>query len=107
MIIVGSVFAFILLIYVAYFFQQTNDKIHDERARQIYYNSKNLNKMEYDIAFPAKNSVGQDDEKQLTMDEVINESNEPEAEFEMPIFNVTEFEGSKEITGRYNPDSDD
>ncbi|MGN1060896.1 MAG: hypothetical protein ACI4QN_04110 [Candidatus Coproplasma sp.] len=108
MIVVGSIYALLLLLYLGFLIERTNEKIHDERARQIYYSSKHLTKMEYDIAFPTSvGSVGQSEEEQVTMDEVINSNDKPVTDFEMPIFSVTEFEGSKEIEGKYNPDIND
>lgn len=40
------------------------------------------------------------------MDEVINQT-EASADFEMPVFDVSEFEGSKLIVGKYNPNKND
>lgn len=105
MIVIGGILLFMFLVYFGCFIEITNDRIHSEKARHIYYSSKNLAKMEYDIAFPGKETCAQMDEEQVTMDEVIND--EHPGEFVMPIFNVGEFEGSKEITGSYNPDVDD
>lgn len=107
MIVIGSIFAFLFLVYVGYQIERTNEKIHNERARHIYYSSKNLTKMEYDIAFPSSvNTVPQSGEEQVTMDEVINQSGTSD-DFEMPVFNISEFEGSKVIIGKYNPDKSD
>lgn len=107
MIVIGSIFALLFLIYVGYQIERTNEKFHNLRARQIYYSSKNLTKMEYDIAFPSNvNAAFQSGEEQVTMDEVINK-NDASAEFEMPIFNISEFEGSKVICGKFNPDNSD
>lgn len=108
MIVIGSLYVILLLIYFCVFIERTNQRVHNERARQIYYSSARLTKMEYDIAFPGNESfVVHDEDEQVTMDEVINENDKIQAEFEMPIFNVTEFEGSKEIVGKYNPDLND
>ncbi|MGN0812864.1 MAG: hypothetical protein ACI4MQ_05075 [Candidatus Coproplasma sp.] len=107
MIVIGGIFVFLLLIYLGYQIERTNENIHNQRARQIYYSSKNLTKMEYDIAFPSNvNTTPQSGEEQVTMDEVINESDNS-AEFEMPVFNISEFEGSKVIIGKYNPNNSD
>lgn len=107
MIVIGSVFVLLLLINLGCMVEQTNERLHSERARQIYYSSKNLTKMEYDIAFPDSGASTQNSEEQVTMDEVINENKTPSKDFEMPIFSVSEFEGSKEIVGKYNPDTSD
>ncbi|MGN0824534.1 MAG: hypothetical protein ACI4MB_05650 [Candidatus Coproplasma sp.] len=108
MIVIGSIFALLFLLYVGCLIERTNEKFHNDRARQIYYSSKHLTKMEYDIAFPGKESTaGKHEEEQVTMDEVINKNEKPATEFEMPIFSVSEFEGSKEIVGKYNPDISD
>lgn len=108
MIVVGSVFLFILLLYIAMFIERTNDRLHSERAQQIYYSSSGLCRMEYDIAYYSKASSGQPDKKQqVTMDEVINEEDKSGEYFETAIFNPAEFEVSKKITGNYNPDLSD
>lgn len=107
MIVIGGLFLFWLLLYIGCFIEVTNDRIHREKAMHIYYSSKGLAKMEYDVAFPeSEASIGRLDDEQVTMDEVINEEKHV-AEFNIPIFNVGEFEGSKEIVGKYNPDVDD
>lgn len=106
MIVVGSIFVFILLLYIAMFIERTNDRLHSERAQQIYYSSPNLCKMEYDIAY-SKQSPKQPDKKQVTMDEVINEKDKSGEDIEVAIFNPTEFEISKKIIGNYNPDLSD
>lgn len=108
MIVVGSIFLFILLLYIAMFIEHTSDRLHFERAQQIYYSSPNLTKMEYDIAYYAKDKSKQADKKQqVTMDEVINEKDKTGVDIEAAIFNPIEFEGSKEIIGHYNPDLSD
>ncbi len=108
MIVVGSVFLFILLLYFAMFIEQTNDRLHFERSQQIYYSSPKLGKMEYDIAYYAKSSsVKAEEKQQVTMDEVLNEKNKSGVDIEVAIFNPLEFEGSKEIIGHYNPDLND
>lgn len=107
MIVIGGLFLFWLLLYIGCFIEMTNDRIHREKARHIYYSSKNLAKMEYDVAFPEREDVDNHSlDEQVTMDEVINEEKHT-SEFNMPVFNVSEFEGSKEIVGTYNPDVDD
>lgn len=107
LIVVGSIFGFLFLIYIGCLIERTNERIHNERARQIYYSSKHLTKMEYDIAFPDDGAVEHGNETQVTMDEIFNQDKKPASDFNMPIFNVTEFEGSKEIVGKYNPDIND
>ena len=106
MIVIGSIFTLLFLIYVGYQFECINNKIHSDRARQIYYSSKNLTKMEYDIAFPSNSISAHQSEEQVTIDEVINQT-EASADFEMPVFDVSEFEGSKLIVGKYNPNKND
>ena len=107
MIVIGGIFALLFLVYLVYQINRTNENVHDQRARQIYYSSKSLNKMEYDIAFPSTgNAALQSGEEQVTMDEVINEGGNSSS-FEMPIFDVSEFEVSKVIIGKYNPNISD
>lgn len=106
MIVIGGIFALLFLIYAAYQIDLITDNIHNDRARQIYYSSKNLTKMEYDIAFPSNSSSAHQSEEQVTMDEVINQA-ATSPDFEMPVFDVSEFEGSKLIVGKYNPNNND
>ncbi|MGN1104331.1 MAG: hypothetical protein ACI4QI_05585 [Candidatus Coproplasma sp.] len=107
MIVIGSIFVVLFLVYLVYQIKRTDENIHNQRARQIYYSSKMLTKMEYDIAFPSTVTPAlQNVEEQVTMDEVINEGGNS-SNFEMPIFDVSEFEGSKVIVGKYNPNISD
>lgn len=106
MIVIGGIFALLFLIYAAYQIDLITDNIHNDKARQIYYSSKNLTKMEYDIAFPSNSSSAHQSEEQVTMDEVINQAT-TSPDFEMPVFDVSEFEGSKLIVGKYNPNKND
>lgn len=106
MIVIAGVFVFLFLVFIGCYIEKTNERIHSEKARQIYYSSKNLAKMEYDIAFYEKDSEGDKSEEQVTMDEVINTAQTHTQDFEMSIFNASEFEGNKEIVGKYNPDTD-
>lgn len=101
MIVIGCVFALLLIIYFVYQIGRTNEYLHDERVRQIYYSSKNLNKMEYDIAFPSTTSAATQSGEQVTMDEIFNESS-TNFDFKIPVINIGELEGSKTIIGTFN-----
>lgn len=103
MIVMGGIFTFILLVYLAMSIERMNDRIHFERAQQVYYTSPNLAKMEYDIAFYTKEAQSED-KQQVTMDEVINDKDKSGVDIEVAVFNPIEFEDRKEIIGHYNPD---
>lgn len=104
MIVAGSIFLFILLLYIAMFIERTSDRLHSERAQHIYYSSPNLTKMEYDVAYYAKDKSKQAEKKQQA---AIDEADKSGADTEAAIFNPIECEGSNEIIGHYNPDLSD
>lgn len=106
----GCLFVFLLFIYMFIAIgSRKRDKRNMEKLLKTY-NDDAVRKMEYDTAYYDKNADwfinGESSDRQVTIDDLLSESDEDSASSDKALFVHVEAEGIEDIHGNYHPGND-
>lgn len=107
----GCLFVFLWFLYALIAFEsRKRDKRYKEKLLKNYSND-NIRKMEYDTAFYDKKAEwfikGEDSDRQVTIDDILNENVDGAADCDKAIFVHLEVKGIEDICGNYSPGNEE